>query len=89
MPATVLAVASPIYPNPTQDGAQFVLTLQQAQHVQVSVIDLQGRIISTQSLNVNGQTTVSVPTANLATGLYQVVTTIGNSVQTQRLAVVR
>jgi len=80
-----------IYPNPTSSTANITFDLKSASDVTVEIVDAVGHIVNTiptQKMNAGAQK-ISVSTANLANGIYNVkVTTEAGSVS-KRLTVVK
>ncbi|WP_338763619.1 GEVED domain-containing protein [Bernardetia sp. ABR2-2B] len=61
-----------IYPNPTVQSAKLQLSVVEAQNVVVRMFDAQGKVVSLQTIHVNGSKEISLPTNRLKTGLYVV-----------------
>ena len=65
------AAISEVYPNPVQGNAAVAFNLDQAVNVDISVVDLTGRTISTRSVSVsNGENTIRIDTEDLLNGYY-------------------
>jgi flagellar hook assembly protein FlgD len=80
-----------IYPNPAKDVAHIKFSLTAANNAAIQVMDATGRVVNTiasQNLTA-GEHTVDFSTANLASGLYNVVITTDNGSVTERLSVVK
>ncbi len=66
--------AAAIVPNPSSNAASIQLDLVKATDMHVSVCDASGRIVWTKDIaGKEGKQQIQLPTANLATGIYQVV----------------
>ncbi len=78
-----------IYPNPTRDEATLAFNLMAESNVQIVVVDGIGRTVSsvTNEKFTQGNHTVSINTANFATGAYNVLVQTDNGTFTQRLNV--
>jgi hypothetical protein len=79
-----------VYPNPASDFATVEFNMTESQNVQLIVSDVMGRIVYTTSQELgNGEQHITVPTTNLAAGIYniKIQTTSGN--QSLRLSVVK
>ncbi len=76
-----LAVA--IYPNPATDN--FTVKLDESSDVAIQVIDVQGKVVATQ--NVTGQSETTVDASALAPGIYTVLITTENGVATKKVVV--
>jgi hypothetical protein len=64
-----------VYPNPVRESLQLSLQSQQKGKVQVMVIDISGRQVYTQTVDVNsGQNVIRIPVQNLAPGNYRLIT---------------
>jgi Secretion system C-terminal sorting domain len=64
-----------IYPNPVRESLQFSLLSQDGGKVELMVIDMNGRLLLTKTVNlVRGQNQVNIPVMNLAPGNYRLVT---------------
>ncbi|PQJ10997.1 hypothetical protein CJD36_013590 [Flavipsychrobacter stenotrophus] len=80
-----------VYPNPAKGDATIVFELNAPSNMQVQLVDVTGRVISTvanEQMNI-GAHSLSFNTASLAPGIYNIVlhTTVGAF--TQRLSVVK
>jgi hypothetical protein len=82
-----------LYPNPVlgASDATLAVTLSNPERLSVQVLDAAGRLVT--SLNAGqlstGVNRLTIPTANLAQGLYQVRLSAGNASRTLRMSVVR
>lgn len=76
-----------IYPNPATDKVNVSFEAQNGSYV-ISIVDLTGRTLATQTLtNVNGAQVVEMPVNNLATGNY-IVSIVNDGVKfTQKISV--
>ncbi len=59
-----------IFPNPTTQDAKLQLSIIESQNVVVRMFDAQGREVSYQTVLVNGNAEITLPTNRLKTGLY-------------------
>ena len=66
-----------LYPNPVQDQLNFEFSTLDVENLNISITDMQGRIVSNMELNSANS---SVDVSNLSTGLYQVIIMNGNSI---------
>ena len=66
-----------LYPNPVQDQLNFEFSTLDIENLNISITDMQGRIVSSMTLN---STNTSMNVSNLSTGLYQVIIMDGNSI---------
>jgi hypothetical protein len=89
LPAASLSAS--IHPNPASDLATLTFSLEKATDVQVQVVDVTGRVISVAANGTMtaGKQDVKINTANLASGLYNVVIRTENGVFTQPLSVAK
>lgn len=79
-----------IFPNPASDQAFLSLSLPQNQLVQVEVVDLAGRVASSQNFNPGaGEQRCELSVSGLPSGLYLVRAQTGEAMVTRRLRVVR
>jgi len=87
---SVLAVQSPLYPNPAQAEVSFSIYMHNAAAVNFSIVDMAGRVVYTKSMNATqGTNQVSLNTENLPAGYYQVVTSVNGQTQGNPLSIVR
>ena len=59
-----------IFPNPTSQDAKLQVSVIEAQNVVVRMFDAQGKEVSFQTIFVNGNEEITLPTNRLKTGLY-------------------
>jgi hypothetical protein len=81
-----------IAPNPAKDMAVLTMTLSETSHVQVDVVDAMGRTVVVAAANQDfgvGEQHVTINTASLPAGVYNVKIVTGTSVNTERLTVVK
>jgi hypothetical protein len=79
-----------LYPNPAKDQTNLVFELNEAQDVQITVTDMNGKTFeSFQTGATNGQNVVAVPTDRLGQGLYLVRLNAGGTVRTTKLMIAR
>jgi hypothetical protein len=85
------ATSIDLFPNPAKDMATLQFNLATAGNVQVTVVDVVGRTVSTViNGNMNaGAQKLQINTADLAAGVYTVKITTDNGVSTERLSVVK
>lgn len=63
-----------LFPNPAQDRVQLVVPVQEKQEIHISCIDMFGRTVQEISVDAQaGNNTYTMPTAQLAKGIYQCV----------------
>lgn len=76
-----------VYPNPTKN--QLAVSLQQPgkNNVTLNLYTLQGQLLNTQTLTFVGQAQATVPTTNLAAGMYLLKAQTPNGIVTQRVVV--
>lgn len=74
-----------IYPNPSNDFA--TVMLKNAPNSSIMVFDLTGKLVSTQTADAAALTAVTVNTAQLSNGAYQVTVVSGSTASTQKLIV--
>ena len=78
------SVQETIYPNPVQ--SVFNITLhQQVDEATVTIIDANGRMISTTKYDVAGKNSIEVNASEMKTGLYFVKLQIGDEIQSLKL----
>ena len=58
------------YPNPATDVLNLRMAFNTAQAITLTVLDAQGRVLSTRAAIAAGSTTLQIPTADLAQGFY-------------------
>jgi len=86
---TALSQFVKLYPNPTRDMATVAISLKEAQQVVVSMVDMNGKLVSApiqQQLGA-GEQKVNVSTANLPNGNYFVVISAGTEITKVQLVV--
>jgi hypothetical protein len=76
-------------PNPTLDRSRITLQLNQADDVQVSVLDVSGRLIQNRKLGKLAAGEHQFQTESLPAGTYLVRIQAGVHIQTKRLIVTR
>lgn len=76
-------VAFSIFPNPATDN--FTVKLDETTEASVQVIDLQGKVVATQTVSAQSETTVDA--SALAAGIYTVLVTTENGVAAQKVVV--
>jgi hypothetical protein len=84
-------INSNIYPNPAVDEAMLSFSLGSQSNVTITIVDGLGRTVSTvadKSMNA-GMQSVSINTAGLATGVYNVMIHTDGGTFTQRMSVVK
>jgi hypothetical protein len=74
-----------IYPNPSNDCATVMLN--NAPNAEIMVFDLAGKLVASQKADAAALTAVTVSTADLSNGAYQLVVVSGNAASTQKLIV--
>lgn len=77
------AVAFAIYPNPATDN--FTVKLDESSDVAISVIDVQGKVVASQT--AAGQSETTVDASALAPGIYTVLVSSENGVATKKVVV--
>ena len=83
--------ATCIYPNPAKDAATLSFTLAGQADVQIKIVDGLGRtmsMVADEQMN-SGAHAISINTATLATGVYNVMIHTNTGTTTERLSVVR
>lgn len=79
-----------IYPNPANDNAYINLNLTDNSEVSIYIYNAVGQLVKTINTNLqSGENYVSVETSALKAGMYIVKASIGNSVITKNLSIVR
>lgn len=78
-----------LYPNPTRDMATVAISLSEPQSVSVTVVDMNGKLVSApiQQELAAGNQKVNVSTSNLPNGNYFVVITAGDEITKVQLVV--
>lgn len=78
-----------LYPNPANDDCHLRFSIQQPEEVAISVADLQGRVVFARPGTVYSQGTneLTLPTEQMANGMYLVAITIGGQHTTLKLEV--
>jgi hypothetical protein len=83
-----LASTLSVYPNPASDELNVSFEATNADY-QVSILDLQGRVITAKTLqSLNGTSTVTFPVADMAKGSY-IVTVVSNGITTTKNVVIK
>jgi hypothetical protein len=79
-----------LYPNPTTTNLVVSLSLDEAQTVNVSLINTLGQVVSTNNLGTidSGDSNISVDVANLTSGVYAINIQLGNGQQVTRQIVI-
>ncbi len=77
-----------IAPNPTTESAKLAFDLTAASEVVVTVSDLAGNTVATQTTSgIVGKNTTTLNVATLAAGIYNVTISTGNAVSTKKLVI--
>lgn len=77
-----------IYPNPAQDFTNLVLNLKESNEVQLDIIDLTGKTLSSRNYGqLNGAQQITISTSNLSKGIYLVNIKVGAKLLSKRLIV--
>ena len=77
-----------IYPNPTNSLANIVLNLKSTSEVEVSIIDLSGKLLSQRNYGLlNGNINLPLSVNQYSSGVYIVKTTINGTIVQKRLIV--
>lgn len=83
----VSKVSFEVYPNPATDVINVVFNAKESDYV-ISLMDLQGRMVSTMKLNnASGSQTLAFSTDNIAKGSYVVVVSSNNSTTTKNVVI--
>lgn len=71
-----------VYPNPTSSVINVALTSSLNEDVTFQIIDMMGRVISTENVNIAGDYTYTANTSDLSKGIYMVnvITSKGKSI---------
>jgi hypothetical protein len=79
-----------LYPNPTTTNLVVSLSLDEAQTVNVSLINTLGQVVSTNNLGTidSGDSNISLDVANLTSGVYAINIQLGNGQQVTRQIVI-
>lgn len=76
-----------LFPNPT-NGVTFIdIINNDNENVNVSIMDMTGKIVAQRAYDVNGTVQLPLVTSTLDKGIYIVTLTVGDSVQQQKLIV--
>jgi hypothetical protein len=80
-----------LYPTIANDRATLEITLEKSNDVNVYIYDLSGKFYGTpvSQLAIEGQNQFEINTANLSNGLYFVNIEVENTIQTEKLIIVR
>jgi hypothetical protein len=80
-----------LFPNPAKGSATLRFTLSTGSKVSVSILDAVGRTVSvvTEASMQQGKQQLTIPTSDLAPGIYNIVIRTAEGVSTQRLSVVK
>ncbi len=79
-----------LFPNPANEQTHLIFELDRAQEVQVTVIDMNGKIYENlQSSSTIGRNAITIPTDRLGQGLYLVRLNAGGTVRTAKLLIQR
>lgn len=74
-----------LYPNPVEKQLQVVLAPADAGKVSMSIVNLQGRVVWTQSQHMSsGLQQINIPVEDLASGVYVLAVNNGNSLSRQK-----
>ena len=77
-----------VAPNPAADATTVTFTVKNTSDASISVIDMAGKIVATQTLSgVNGTQAVEINTSALNSGMYTVNVTANGTAVSQKLAV--
>jgi hypothetical protein len=80
-----------LYPNPTTDKASMQLTLKNAEHFEVAVLDINGKIVienTTQNCKA-GENLIHINTSTLSSGNYFVQLSSVNQIISMKMSVIR
>ncbi|HJW28114.1 MAG TPA: M36 family metallopeptidase, partial [Saprospiraceae bacterium] len=67
---TIQKIESLIYPNPASDAVTISLSLDEQEDVEVSLLTMDGRMVSRASFNVDGHRLLTLNTSEVPPGLY-------------------
>jgi hypothetical protein len=89
--AAIVTNSVSVYPNPTRDAATLQFSLAQNSKVTIHLIDAVGRTVSAlaDGMMNQGAHQISIPTNNLAAGVYNISIQTEQGNLTQRLSVVK
>jgi len=77
-----------IFPNPTQGLTQISIQLQKTTDVSISVVDAMGNLVSNRTYNnMNGNNVYPVDATDLASGVYYIRISTGDSFATKKIIV--
>ena len=76
-----------LFPNPTNGITYIAVTNTNNSNVNVTIMDLSGKIVSQRNYTINGTVQLPIVTNGLDKGIYLVTLTIGDVVQQQKLIV--
>ena len=78
-----------VFPNPTSNGANLRVVMNNAQNMTMLITDLSGRIVSSKALDLKqGENIIPVDSKNLTSGLYTI-TLEGNASSVSRKMTIR
>ena len=76
-----------LFPNPTNGTTYIDLINLDNENVNVTIMDMTGKIVAERDYTINGTAKLPIVTNNFSKGIYVVTLTIGNKVQQQKLIV--
>jgi len=80
-----------VYPNPSRDFVNIEITTEKEEDIVIRLFDMTGKLIMTETVksgDVQNGKTVRINVSDLPSGLYNVMTTIGNSVFNEQIDVI-
>jgi hypothetical protein len=80
-----------VFPNPATDNTNINFTLAEASNVTITVYNLVGQQVKTESLGrlADGEHTFVLNTESLTTGLYFITMKVGNETITKKITITR
>ena len=76
-----------VYPNPADANINIVMSMDNAMSATLNVLDIQGRIITTRNIESSLSVTESIPTSDLANGIYTLQVITEKGISTQKITV--
>ncbi len=87
----VVSKLQTVYPNPARTEATFVVRTVRYEAVSINIVDIAGRVVISEDKGnlTKGEHRISVPTADLAPGVYLYKVTMGDRTATGKLNVIK
>jgi hypothetical protein len=76
-----------VYPNPADANINVVMSMDNAMSATLNLLDIQGRMVSSRNIESSLSVTESIPTSDLANGIYTLQVITEKGISTQKITV--